>query len=236
VAVRRDDGSWVLSQRVLQMPVEIRSATTAVAVFRCSADRAAEAIGDARLEVVQFRGRAVAVSYLDGDLDTYDEVGFGVLVRPRGVPRAAAGIFTLELPVTAEFTREAGVEIWALPKWCADTEMRFGPREMNVAVCDHGELAMTGRFRRGRLTIPFRIRAGATGWSLRSHAIIATRSTTRLRDVHVALGGTTITTGPHRMGKAIEALQLSRRPFLTVTASMAATINDADLISEGVVG
>ena len=237
MAERRDDGAWLLSQRVLPMPVEIRSATTAVAVFTCSSAAARQAVGDSRLEVLSIRGRAAAVfvcvSYLDGDLDSYDEVGFGVLVRPRGVskttrPPARPGIFTFELPVTAEFTREAGVEIWALPKWVADADMRFGPSEMTVSLAEDGELAMTGRFRRGRFRIPFRVSAGATGWSTRSEAIIATRSTTRLRDVRIAMGGTTITTGPHRMGKTIEALQLSRRSLVTVTASMAATINDAE--------
>jgi hypothetical protein len=63
--------------------------------------------------------------------------------------------------------------------------------------------------------------------------VLATRSTTRLRDVRVALRGTTLTTGPHRMGKTVDALRLARRPLVTVTASMAATIAEGQRVGAG---
>src|SRR5206468_3322011 len=85
-------------------------------------------------------GRAIAalavVRYLDGDLDTYDELAVSFLVRrhdaqaatarekAREVRRQRAAVYIHHLPVDQTFTLEAGRTIWGYPKFLAEFERR----------------------------------------------------------------------------------------------------------------
>ena len=130
--------SYDIAGRTIDLPVRIRSARQWATTWLVPAAAAQTMIDYSGLEVVQpVPGRAVFslafVDYLDGDLDTYHEVAFSVLVRSHEATHPATvrehlrafrtgelGAFIHDLPVDQEFTREAGTTIWGYPKWIAD--------------------------------------------------------------------------------------------------------------------
>src|SRR5690606_28310514 len=120
----------------VELPVRIRDAAVASAMFAVPADAARAVIAYSGPDVAEpLPGRAICslafVRYADGDLGPYHEFAVAFLVRPPGSPppagalgglraMAGAGAFIHWLPVNQEFTLEAGRTIWGFPKEMAD--------------------------------------------------------------------------------------------------------------------
>ncbi|HEX9682488.1 MAG TPA: acetoacetate decarboxylase family protein [Acidimicrobiales bacterium] len=104
------------------MPVEVRDAAAATAMFDVDATYAATLVPPA-FDVVQTApGRTDlsigCIDYVDNDLGDYLEVGIIFFVRPAAGPTdgSANGTFIWKLPVDQQFTCDAGEGIWGFPK------------------------------------------------------------------------------------------------------------------------
>ena len=130
--------SFLIQDREITLPVEIRKARQWATTWLVPADAAQAMIDYSGLEVIQpFPGKAVFalafIDYIDGDLDSYHEVAFSFLVRPHGTRGVAStrdhlkafrtgemAAFIHDLPVDQSFTHDAGTTIWGYPKWIAE--------------------------------------------------------------------------------------------------------------------
>jgi len=215
--------SFEIDGRTLPMPVHIRHAKMAGAIFFCSAAAAVRALDGTPFKPLKIGGRALAllacIQYIDGDLDSYDEFGVELVVRG---PDGKIGAFTLDLPVTASFTRSAGRAVWGLPKFVVDGAIVAEKRQTRFELTDGDEFIMSGSIA-GRIPVPGRFSASMSGWSVglegaNSGAVLQTPSRLRLSGVHFSLGGNRIALGQHPMAVAARSLGMSGRPFCTITA------------------
>src|SRR3954454_21937914 len=113
----------VIQGQKISMPVEIRSAQVAYAMFAVPAKAAQDLIAYSGLEGARpVPGRASCslafVDYQDGDLGPYHEFAVAFLVDKPRFPRALENPcpFLHWLPVDGPFTLEAGRTIWGFPK------------------------------------------------------------------------------------------------------------------------
>lgn len=231
MAQRITDDIWEIQGRTVTLPVAIRHSTFAAAVFCCSATAIRAAVPDDRLQPFTVVGRGMAVvifvRYHDSDLDSYDEVG--ILVAVRGPGGGTIGAYTVELPVTEAFTREAGCAIWGLPKWLARAAVVFRRRGMQVRLCDGDRFVLTAALDVGRLRIPVPLTVPVPCWAVRPdgpeagellHGVFRLR----LEGLRLRLGGARLVLGDHRMARTARALGMSRRPLCTTVAPMTAEL------------
>ncbi len=233
--------------RTVTMPVEVRKAVAATAMFSVPAARAQAMIDYSGLEVLPFRpGRSViglvCVRYVDGDLGPYDEFGVCVLVRRHDSParrttignlrslvRGDAGVLIHRLPVDGEFTMAAGREIWGFPKTLAtfDTDLDSPTRRMALRQDD--QLVADLRVRPGwHLPAP----AGRVALTAYSHLDGVTRHTSwemNPEGVRSRPGGADLRLGEHPTGRELAALGLPRRAmFSTTISNLAMSFGDAE--------
>ncbi len=215
---------WEVQGQQIDLPVRVDGATFAGALWR--APRAAV---DAQLEPYGLRsagfggtGLAMLVCVVYPEefvLRGYDEVGIGVLASGPGGP----GLFVLELPVTGEFTREAGREIWGLPKWLMTSKADLGGSTSTMVMSDGDVPVMDATIRTGGLALPL-VPSGGGTWARAEdgpHAgrLLRGKTSMRFRGLRLGRGrGTTITWGEHRMADRARALGMDGRPFATFSA------------------
>jgi hypothetical protein len=236
--------------REVTMPVEVRTATAATAMFSVPADRAQALVDPSGLEVLPFRpGQTVVglvfVRYVDGDLGPYDELGVCVLVRRHDSParrttllsplrdlgsllRGEAGVLIHRLPVDGEFTMAAGREIWGFPKTLGEFETDLDGPDRHVVLRQDGRLVVDLRVRRGlRLPAPLS-RLALTAYS---HLDGVTRHTSWAMDpqgIRSRPGGAALRLGDHPIGRELTALGLPHRAmFSTTIANLRMTFGDA---------
>ncbi|MDP3967139.1 MAG: acetoacetate decarboxylase family protein, partial [Nocardioides sp.] len=181
----------------VSMPVRVRQARAATAMFLVDAPRAQRMIDASGLQVLSVLPRRtivglVLVRYIDNDLGPYDELGVAVLVRdhrrvaanprPPGVRGAlrelgsgGAGVLIHQLPVDGEFTCAAGRQIWGFPKVVGRFDTQLGPDRSSVSLELDGQHVVDLGVRRG-LALP----APGAGVALTaySHLDGVTRATT----------------------------------------------------------
>ncbi len=235
--------------RTVTMPVRVRTAAAATAMFSVPSDRAQEMVDYSGLEVLPFRpGRSVVglvfVRYVDGDLGPYDELGVCVLVRRHDAParrttmgdlrslfRGDAGVLIHRLPVDGEFTMAAGREIWGFPKTLADFDADLEGRTKHVVLRQDGELVVDLRVHRG-----LRLPAPGSGMALTAYSHLGgvTRHTSWEMDpqgIRSRPGGAELRLGGHPIGKELAALGLPRRAlFSTTIPNLAMTFGDAQAV------
>lgn len=218
----------------IAMPVHIRDADVYAAIFPVSAARAQSMIDYSGLSVLPYRpGRTVCalmfVEYHDGDLHRYKEFGVGFLVRAEagGGPAGAlgdlrallsggAGAFVHRLPVTEEFTREAGRTIWGFPKVMSRIDLDRSPDGTRGVVRVDDRLVADLRFARG-LPVPGG-GAASSGVDVYSHMDGVTRRipwTLSATGTRMRPGGADLILGPHPWGEELRALGLPRRALLS---------------------
>jgi hypothetical protein len=234
--------------RTVTMPVRVRRATAATAMFSVPASRAQAMIDYSGLEVLPYLpGRSVVglvfVRYADGDLGPYDELGVCVLVRRhdararrtttgdlRSLVRGDAGVLIHRLPVDGEFTMAAGREIWGFPKTLADFDTDLDGPTRSVVLRQDGRLVVDLRVRQG-----LRLPAPGSGMALTaySHLDGVTRHTSWEMDpqgVRSRPGGADLRLGEHPIGRELAALGLPRRAmFSTTISNLAMSFGDAEL-------
>ncbi len=227
----------------LTMPVQIRHASAAVAMYSVPAARAQSMIDYAGLQVLQWRpGRAICgllfVDYVDGDLGQYREFGVSFMVRPpgggagrfadqRSLLRGKAGVFIHRLPVDQPFTLEAGRSIWGFPKVMSTIDLSAAGTRAALHI--DGQLVADLSVSSG-LPVPG---AGvATSLDAYTHLDGVTRrvpwrmtaSRTRTRP-----GGASVELGDHPWARELAELGLPRRALMSSTiGSLQMSFGDAE--------
>jgi hypothetical protein len=216
---------WEVQGKQIDLPVRTHAARFAGAAWRPS-----RAAVDAQLEPYGLkaagrlgRGFAMLVCVVYPDdfvLGGYDEVGIGVYATGPGGP----GLFVLELPVTGAFTREAGREIWGLPKWLMTSTADLGGSQSTMMISEDGVPIMDATIRTSRLALPVPAPSAGRTWARAEegpHAghLLRGKTTMRFHGLRIGRGrGTNITWGEHRMADRARALGMDRRPFATFSA------------------
>lgn len=224
--------AWIVQGRALSLPVEIRDARLALSVCRAPAADARDAlvgtpfrpltVGRSAFSVVVF------VRYLDGDLDRYDELGIGTVVRGiHGPP----GVYVHHLPVTEEFTMYAGRWIWGLPKYIVQTGCTVEGRQIRIDMRTDEHVIVAGSMTTA-VRVPGRITVPTTGWSVgiegkTEGAVLRTPGRMTMSDIRIGRRGTELSWGEHVSSKQAVALRLHTRPLLTVTARVKLSIDAA---------
>jgi hypothetical protein len=216
----------VQGQRI-ELPLDIAAATAGVAVLSSDHAAAAARLPEALVPVTWRPGRSLAVllavRYHDNPLGAYDEMVVATAARAatespvaslRQVLSGRVGLFVHEMPVTQDFTCEAGRTIWAYPKRV--DELQWTPERGRVAVTwrrDDTEVLRLGVRRGGRLRSPW-IR-GST-YTHRDGEVLRTSLSLRARGVRVGPGGARLRLGAGPVADELRALDLGVRPLASV--------------------
>lgn len=208
--------TYTIAGESVEMPVEIRSATTWVASFAVSAEVAQRMIDYSGFGVATtLPGRAMVnlavVRYADGDLGPYHELGVTVMVDPPdpGPGVSKIGAFIHQLPVNQSFTLAAGREIWGFPKWMARIDLADGGRRTVCKLYDDEAFVLSLSIARG-VPMPARNSAvDAYSW------LDGVRRRTKWQ-LHAAgargrPGGARLELGDHPMAKELHEIGLPRR-------------------------
>lgn len=216
--------TWTIQGETIRLPLRLADARVTAAVFACSPPDAASVLASAPLEPLVLAGRAfsvlICIHYGEWALRSYDEVGVCVFVRGR-----PPGLHIVDLPVTGEFTCEAGRDFWALPKWVMDADLSFSRERTSVVVRDSGTEVMRAEIGHGRRFPP--VPATMPAWSYLDRGAQAGRL---LRGwLPLRLSGVRLGRGPvsvrlpadsvHPMAARMRSLGMVGSPLFTVHAS-----------------
>lgn len=220
----------ILGEQVT-MPVEIRVADAASAMFLADADAARNILGGTGLEPVTIARRAICtlvfVRYVDGDLGPYHEFGLAVMAQLPG-DRSSIGIYISWLPVNQPFTLAAGREIWGFPKEMADIRITSHGRGKRCEVLIDGRLVVALETSGG---IPAPAKLGGASIAAYTNLDGVLRSTPWVMnpsDVRMRPGGARVELGEHPVAEQMRALGLPRRAlFTSEIGSLQMTFEDA---------
>lgn len=216
--------TWRGQGETITLPVRITDAELAGAVFTARPDAAASCLAGTGLRPFTMAGRAFStlmlVRYGEWALGRYDEIGVGLYTRG---PGGRSGLHILDLPVTGELTREAGQDLWALPKWLMRSELAFDGPSATATVYDGDTFVMSVSLRAGRISVPYAIRAKVPMWSrldrgAQAGTLLRGAAPLALYGVHAGRGAVRVMLGDHPMAERMAALGMTRRPLLTVHA------------------
>ena len=227
-----DDGAFTVDGQRVPIPVEVRSARMASATFFVPATAAQDVIADTGLTVQRRRSDKAMVAlalikYIDCDLGDYDELALSFVVEnpPGAEPPGKGGVATYihRLPVSQEFTCEAGRGIWGFPKWVADLRVDPGDgQSTGVLRNDDGTEVVSVRLRRGWIPIPSRPLTMVCYSNGPEGRILRTEWTTHNTGTRIRFGsgGADVTVGSgHPLADELRALGFPRSPFLTMFAA-----------------
>ncbi len=150
------------------------------------------------------------VDYRDNDLGDYDEVGLAIVARHRG----RTGAHVLQLPVTQEFTMEAGRALWGLPKWLARADLTIAGGRVSCRL-DDGERRVLDARLRTTPALPLTVPMSLTTLAPRDDVVLASPVRMRARGVRLGSGGSVLPGTGHPMAQQMRAMGLPRRPLLT---------------------
>ena len=177
--------------------------------------------GRTLVSVHAFRYRTVTWTARSGETRTfapYGEVGVtaGVVAGPalrrrRGGGRAVGG-FVLYLPVTSREARDAGRELWGLPKSVADMDFLDAPDRQRVRLSEEGtEVLVHTVCARGPALRGSRSR---TLWSVRRGRLLETVVPVVARwQARPGPGAGELALGAHPVAEELRRLDLSPRPL-----------------------
>jgi acetoacetate decarboxylase len=220
--------SFEIQGRTITLPVEVRRARTWAAQFLVD-PAAASLLLPPGLAIATVARRAMAIipvaRYEDGDLDAYNEVGVAFLVRAAG--RKGIGVYIHHLPVTEQFTLEAGRTIWGYPKFMADIDIVEHPGGARIMLASDHEEILQLDVRRGWVSIPAR---AIPTYTYMDGVLRETRWTTSGR-ARARLGGGRLELGSHPIAKELRALGLPKKAFAVQTMpQMRATFGPSTVI------
>ena len=143
---------YTIQGRTVGLPVEVRQATNASALWLVPAAAVAKLLPDDAFQPLDVGGGQTQlilglIDYQDNDLGDYREVAVIFFVHPRGTGPEQAGSFIWRLPVDQSFTCEAGCTIWGFPKSVEKIDYDYAADRLT------GTLWMDGR-RVFTLTVP----------------------------------------------------------------------------------
>jgi hypothetical protein len=222
--------SFEIQGQMVALPVHIRNADSWAAQFLVNADAAQKLVDPTGLAVAQIAGRTMVnlafVRYLDGDLDTYNELAVAFLVRQHD--SKAAAVYIHQLPVTEQFSVEAGQRIWGYPKFLADIEITEHRHHVSCTLAHEGTYVLTLDLHEGGpMRLPMR---NLPTYSLRDDIL---RRTPWDQDVHVRarIGGASLELGSHPIADELRSLGLPKRALMTTTMrGMRVTFHAAEVV------
>jgi hypothetical protein len=216
--------TYEVQGRRIALPLDIAAATAGVTVVAADLDAVAARLPAGLVPVSWRPGRGLivllAVRYHDNPLGAYDEVVVATVARAATespvatvgqLLRGRLGLFVHEMPVTQDFTCEAGRTIWAYPKRVDD--LRWTPEPGRVAVAwqrEGTEVLRLGVRRGGRLRTPW-IRG--TTYTQRDGAVLRTSLSLRARGVRFGAGGARLWLGAGPVADELRAMGLGARPL-----------------------
>jgi hypothetical protein len=152
------------------LPIVYEDASLLTAMWRVDPERARSLLPP-EIEPWPILGKALAMlcifEYRRTSIGPYGEIGLGVLSRRKGTKPSLTrvlrdlrsdeeqALYVVNLPVTTEGARAAGVEIWGYPKYVQEIETRFTRDSVTATLA--GEFTLTmGRGRAVRTRgLPF---------------------------------------------------------------------------------
>lgn len=213
---------WRIQGTTITLPVRFADAEMAAAVFLADSRRAAGILRDTGLRPLSLAGRALSalmlVHYGEWALGSYDEAGIGLLVLgPGGRP----GLHIVDLPVTGALTREAGQDLWALPKWLMTSDLVFTGDSAAITVHDGPAPVMRAQVETGGLPLPFGLRVKAPLWSrldrgAQAGVLLRGAMSMSMHEVRAGRGRAQVQLGEHPMAARMAALGMTGRPLLTL--------------------
>ncbi len=246
--------TFAIQGEAVTLPVHIRDAEVHVAAFGVPSGRAQHVVDYSGLRILPWApGRTVCglmfIDYRDGDLHRYREFGVGFLVRGvagggpagafgdvRALLAGGAGVFVHRLPVTEEFTLEAGRTIWGFPKVMSQIELTRGRSSHRGVVRLDGGLVADLRLSRG---IPVPGAGVSSAIDVYSHLDGVTRKipwTLSASGTRTRPGGGHLLLGPHPWADELRYLGLPHRALFTSTIAHARMRFDAAEIVAGHAG
>ncbi|MDJ0393365.1 acetoacetate decarboxylase family protein [Rhodococcus sp. G-MC3] len=195
----------------IEMPVRVRRARAAMALFTVHGGRAQQAIDYSGLKLRHIGPRhglcaLIFVRYDDGDLGPYNEFGVAFPVT--------TGVLIHRLPVDGEFTMAAGRQIWGFPKELAQFDVSYGSKFDGRLSQDGTEIL--------RLEIAAGLPApGALfarpldAFSCLDGATRSTKWTMTPGAVRARPGGARVTLGEHPLASELREIGLSRHAVST---------------------
>ena len=224
--------SFTVAGEEVNIPVEVRDASAAVATYLVPAHAAQDVVAHTGLEVAEpLPGRAVCslacIRYVDSDLGPYHELGIAFLVRHKEmdpassfqkaaeVARGFMGAYIHHLPVNQVFTLEAGRSIWGFPKFLADIELDFSRPTKHARLRHDGELVLDLTVKAG-VRAP-RARSSIDAYSFTDGALRRTAWSLEPKGTRARPGGAVLALGDHPIAKELRSLGLPRRALTTAT-------------------
>lgn len=204
--------TYLIDDRVVTMPVEVRDASAGTAIFEIDAAAARVLIlGDAFDVVEVSPGRAhlvlAVIDYRDNDLGDYFEVGITFFVQPRGRADAVPGTFIYRLPVDQAFTCAAGRQIWGFPKTVEQIAFDYSDDHVICELTMDDELVFRLQLPRGGSDeSPELAMTTYTYLDGRPHATAFTQSGSG-NGLKLGADGIVLELGAHPIAKEIESLE-----------------------------
>jgi hypothetical protein len=134
-------------------------------------------------------------------------------------------LYLCDLPVTQEFTLEAGRDIWGLPKWLMTAELSLSDRDTTVSISDEGQPVVRAVLRHRGLPLTFPVPVSVPTWTYLdrgAQAGVLLRGDLRvsLTRVRAGRGELAVELGAHAMAERMRRLGMTRRPLVTATAAV----------------
>ena len=239
---------WEIQGRPVVLPVVVRDALVVQSVFpvRTAAVRKLLPAHGPLHPLEPWPGTSLcsigAIEYRDNDLGRYNEVAVSVFVTEAAAPprpflglvqafRAArAGVFITHLPVTTSFSRDAGCEIWGIPKTDSEIDINDenGRRVCLLAADGRHVLTLVAPFAGKRRLAP----TPQLAYACRDGVVWRTPSIMEGTDVGFRLGGAELALGQHPMAEELRGLGLPRRAlFSTSFGRMRARFDAAERVA-----
>lgn len=222
---------YKIQGRTVQLPVEVREATSAAAMFLVPSSVASRLI-PAQFEIAEvLPGKAICslamIDYKDNDLGDYNEFAVAFMVVPKGsrpsIPylgtmydliRGRLASHITHMPVDQSFTRDAGCMIWGYPKTVQQIDIEYLGSHVRARLVYDGKHALTLTLPRGGKR---RISDGSlTTLSLIEgvpHRTIATQS---IDGMGFRLGGAQLELGTGQLADELRSLGLPKRALMCI--------------------
>jgi len=223
--VRTANDTWIVQGREIRLPVEVRDASSAFATFVVDAAAVRRLWTHPRVRLVELLpGRALCsiavIEYRDNDLGRYNEVAIAFLVREvrpgdeRSRPfvdlfRKGLGAYIHRLPVTTEFSRDAGYGIWGYPKTVAAISIADDAgRRTGMLRADAAHVLTLSVPARGS----FRLRQGSLdSFAQRDGVLWKTSFTASGEGIGFRPGGAKLEIGDHPIAAELRSIGLPKR-------------------------
>jgi hypothetical protein len=237
---------YTIRRKKVRMPVVVRAASASVAYYLVPAGAAQALIEPTGLRVARVMPRWAlctigTMDYRDNDLGQYHEVAITFFVHepgafrvpvvggPLSMVRGNLPTYIHQLPVDAEFSREAGCKIWGFPKFMSEIDIRRdrGVEESTLTV--DGAHVLTQSMRLGG-TSSFTER-DQVSYALREGDLYRTPSTMSGEGVGFRMGGARLELGEHTIADELRSLGLPKRPlFTTAIAKMSGSFSAPEMM------